>query len=316
MAAPTVVYVHGAGAQKPARALKLEIDKSIFGRDMGATSRIAYYADVRWKKASGAGRLGAAASPRAARETAIQLAARPEVSPAAAAKAIVAARDVGAAATRRTGLAAPSTRLSARDRKAAQELVERLYRRADAIGRRSSSPRVGLDAGLRFPGLIFRLVVGAFASDVVDYLFGGYAERMREPVRRALAEVGGPRVVVAHSLGTIVAYDVLSEASFASPKVPMLVTVGSPLGLGNVQPRLRDEAGLPNPVPSAVQAWSNFADRFDPVALDASLDDAFTPEDLVKDEAVNNGAGNNHDLAGYLDVEIVRETIRHAARAT
>ena len=49
--------------------------------------------------------------------------------------------------------------------------------------RRSAAPQ--RMAGIGFPDPIFRMVVGAFASDVVDYLFGGFAERMRAPVRAA-----------------------------------------------------------------------------------------------------------------------------------
>ena len=38
-----------------------------------------------------------------------------------------------------------------------------------------------------------------------------------------------PTVIVAHSLGTVVAYDILRE--FTAPEVPLFVTLGSPLGI-------------------------------------------------------------------------------------
>jgi hypothetical protein len=161
-----------------------------------------------------------------------------------------------------------------------------------------------------FPDPIFRFIVGVFASDVVDYLFGGWAERMRAPVREALSSGPPPGVIVAHSLGTIVAYDVLSEPAFAGLAADLLVTVGSPLGIANVQDRLRDGAGRPNPVPGKLRAWSNFADRWDPVALDATLRDEFRPpKNFARDAAVNNQARNSHDLTGYLSVAIVRSSI-------
>jgi hypothetical protein len=196
----------------------------------------------------------------------------------------------------------------------AQRLVEELYREADRVASRSPGRRPpGVALGPTFPDPIFRFIVGRFASDVIDYLYGPYKEAMRAPVRQALLKNPTPKVIVAHSLGTIILYDVLSEAALAGLKVNLLVTVGCPLGIGNVQNRLRDRAGRPNPVPKSLTAWSNFADRFDPVALDATLRDEFEPpKNFAKDDEVNNPARNNHDLTGYLPIEIVRSTIVNA----
>ncbi|MDE2502891.1 MAG: hypothetical protein KGL18_07950, partial [Burkholderiales bacterium] len=44
--ASIVVYVHGIGAQSPRGQLKLEWDLALFGRDLGARSRMAYWADI------------------------------------------------------------------------------------------------------------------------------------------------------------------------------------------------------------------------------------------------------------------------------
>jgi len=92
--------------------------------------------------------------------------------------------------------------------------------------------------------------------------------------------------------------------------------VGSPLGIDNVQGRLRDRAGRPNPVPPGLGQWANFADRFDPVALDATLRNAFDPpRNFAVDEAVNNRAKNNHDLTGYLSIGVVASAIQQALEA-
>jgi hypothetical protein len=194
----------------------------------------------------------------------------------------------------------------------ATKLVEQLIRRADRVADRSSAAAAPLMAGISLPDPIFRRIVGFFASDVVDYLYGGFAEQMRAPVRAALLNGPPPKVILAHSLGTIITYDVLSEAAFAGFDVQVLVTAGSPLGIGNVQKRLRDGAGRPNPIPPEVRSWANFADRWDPVALDQTLRGEFssaTPTPQPKDESVNNPAQNNHDLTGYLSVGIVRSTV-------
>ena len=292
MAAKPLVYVHGAGVQKRPRDLKDELDLVIFGGPM-PSSRVAHYSDVRWPPAGPVGgRRSGAATDRAARDRAVRAAAKPQVTPKDAASEIVAAtlaagrRARGPSASGRAGAAAAREPAgpSATETAAARRLVEQLYRSADRVGERSAAPTPPV-AGVTFPDFIFRRVVGAFASDVVDYLYGDFAERMRAPVRQALLIGPPPNVIVAHSLGTIITYDVLSEPAFSGFNVELLVTVGSPLGIGNVQARLRNRAGRPNPVPSAVRAWLNFADQFDPVALDRTLRNEFSPpKDFATDE--------------------------------
>lgn len=234
-----------------------------------------------------------------------------EITPTEAADAIVDAtlgtarrRAGGAGAAAEAGVPAATPA----DTAAARRLVRQLYRRADHVATRSAVPTPGVALGVTFPDPIFRLVVGVFASDVIDYLYGPSAEAMREPVRRALLADPPPRVIVAHSLGTIILYDVLSEPGLAHLPADLLVTVGCPLGIGNVQVRLRHGAGRPNPVPPELAAWSNYADRFDPVAIDQTLRDEFKPP-FVADAEVNNAARNNHDLTGYLQIALVRDRI-------
>jgi len=319
MAAQPLVWVHGAGPQAPPPALKHEADTIVFGRDMPST-RVAYYADVRWPPPTGG---GPAAAPERANRTrrvrAIRSTMDPAQTPEDAAAAVVGAT-LTPAPTRRPAMAATAARgaqpaPSRADVRAATRLVEQLYREADRVAARSPSvtPR-GAAFGISFPDPIFRFVVGKFASDAVDYLYGPYTEAMRAPVRDALLEAPAPRVIVAHSLGSIITYDVLSEPALAGLELELMVTLGSPLGIGNVQSKLRDGAGRPNPVPTQLTAWDNFADRFDPVALDATLHDEFRPpKDFAHDEAVNNQARNNHDLSGYLAIGVVRDAIVAAA---
>ncbi len=312
MASKQVVYVHGAGPQKEPVAFKRDLDVHLFGRDMQGGTRLAYYADVRWPPRPPAGR-GAApdTSGRGRRAAAIRTASTSPVSPKAAAASIVAATLVPVRrGPGRTAAPVPP----ADDLNEAEKLVEQLYRRADRVASRSSFTRPGRALGPTFPDPIFRFIVGKFASDVIDYLYGPQKEAMRAPVRRVLLQNPPPKVIVAHSLGTIILYDVLSEAALAGLKVDVLVTIGCPLGIGNVQRRLRDQAGRPNPVPKPLAAWTNFADRFDPVALEATLRDEFDPpKNFATDHEVNNAARDNHELFGYLSIGLVRSAIVAAA---
>ncbi|OXM56451.1 antibiotic ABC transporter ATP-binding protein [Amycolatopsis thailandensis] len=115
---------------------------------------------------------------------------------------------------------------------------------------------------------------------------------------RVAAAVGAEtRVVVAHSLGSVVAY----EALCANPRWPVtdFVTVGSPLGLRSVifdrlDPAPVDGAGV---WPAGVRRWTNIADPGDVVALAGVLADRFG--DRVVDVPITNGA-RMHDLLRYL----------------
>ncbi len=312
MSPKPVVYVHGAGPQKPAPAFKHELDQILFGQDM-PTTRVGYYADVRWPPGHGAAGIAAAAGVRRRRRaTAIRRAAEPLTSVHRAATEILGTTVGGAGGAGDAGEAAPP--VSAHTA-AARQLVEQLYRRADRVAAVSPVvPQSGVALAPPIPDTIFRFIVGRFASDVLDYLYGPFAEAMRAPVRAAMLMTPTPKVVVAHSLGTIIAYDVLSEPALAGLEVELLVTLGCPLGIRNVQDRLRDGMGRPHPVPPEVRAWSNFADQFDPVALEASLRGEFEPpRNFARDQEVNNPARNNHDLTGYASISVVRAAIAAAA---
>jgi hypothetical protein len=166
-------------------------------------------------------------------------------------------------------------------------------------------------AGFGFPDPAFLILATIASSDVTTYLFVSVREAIRERVRAAIPSE--PCVVLAHSLGTIVAYDVLAQLPPGS--VPVFITAGSPLGLSNVQRRIGDRTGPPAPIPASVAAWHNFADRFDPVALEATLADEFLPAGVITDTAVDNDSLLNHDLTGYLDTAALRDAVRLALAA-
>jgi hypothetical protein len=105
-----------------------------------------------------------------------------------------------------------------------------------------------------------------------------------------------PSVVVAHSLGTVVAYSVLRNER-RSLRIPLLVTVGSPLAVRAVRDQFR-----PLRSPPPVQSWYNAFDTRDVVAL-YPLDDANFPVTpaIVNNSAVKNPTSNRHGITGYLD---------------
>jgi hypothetical protein len=140
---------------------------------------------------------------------------------------------------------------------------------------------------------IFRTLVKRTFADVYAYFFGGSGDGMRERMRDALDAVHGPVVVVSHSLGTIIAYDVLRERS---RDVPLLVTAGSPLAVQEIQ----DLVTHPLRVPDGVAAWRNVCDARDLVALDKTIRPEYTPADRIRDFLVVNDSINHHDITDYL----------------
>ncbi|MFC4063472.1 alpha/beta fold hydrolase [Actinoplanes subglobosus] len=105
--------------------------------------------------------------------------------------------------------------------------------------------------------------VNRIVSQAVRYL-------TEPPVRdAAIASVLkhlGPetRVVVAHSLGSVVAYEALRERP---QQLPLFLTLGSPLGLNAVVRNLRQ----PPAFPTGVLRWTNLAGRNDVVAARPQL---------------------------------------------
>ncbi|WP_230862987.1 hypothetical protein [Amycolatopsis camponoti] len=171
----------------------------------------------------------------------------------------------------------------------------------------------GADTLVRVPGS----VQAALRQLSRSRFFGGLALRamvfdlkqvsryLRDPHLReaAQATVGkliteDTRVVVAHSLGSVVAYETL--AAMPGHQVRALVTLGSPLGIANLifdrlEPAPRDGLGAwPG---SDDLTWTNIADHGDVVALEKDLRPRFGPR--VDNAVVHNGA-HAHAVTAYL----------------
>ncbi|MEU6994329.1 hypothetical protein ABZ953_27205 [Streptomyces sp. NPDC046465] len=123
---------------------------------------------------------------------------------------------------------------------------------------------------------------------------------VREAVQRrvAAAVTDDTRVLVGHSLGSVVAY----EALCAHPEWPVrsLVTLGSPLGIRTlVFERLRTGEGAgPGRWPGRVAHWTNISDEGDAVAPTKDLRPLFG--ERVVNHLVHNGA-RAHDATRYLN---------------
>jgi hypothetical protein len=121
---------------------------------------------------------------------------------------------------------------------------------------------------------------------------------------RVLSELGsGPVLVIAHSLGSVVAFETLHEFIGL---VPMWITIGSPLGMRTaVLPRL-----VPRPpvTPDCVREWRNFWDGDDVISVRGTLEDDFGPNSSgvrARSEQLRSRALWAHDATRYLRTEEV-----------
>ncbi|MEV7677704.1 serine peptidase [Streptomyces sp. NPDC088341] len=115
------------------------------------------------------------------------------------------------------------------------------------------------------PAVVER-TVKLFFPEVTRYFATGRTE-VRKRVREALLR-HRPEIVVAHSLGSVVAYEALHELG-TELEVRLLLTLGSPLALPNavfhrLAPGLSDGRGSR---PAGVGRWVNIADTGDFVAV-------------------------------------------------
>jgi hypothetical protein len=143
-----------------------------------------------------------------------------------------------------------------------------------------------------------RVLIARFAAEVDRYLnLPDRREAARAVVAAQLAEYS-PRIVIAHSLGSVVTY----EALFDRPMAPidLLVTVGSPLGMPGVifeklNPAPADGLGAQ---PPGATRWVNIADPGDFVAVPRHLHRLF--RGITSDLETSIGVLQFHKAAAYL----------------
>lgn len=169
-----------------------------------------------------------------------------------------------------------------------QGLARLLQRRVPGLG----------DFGLRFVRQVDAYLTRPHIREAVDEL-----------VAPCLA--GEPTVVVAHSLGTIVAYRLLQKAG-ATARVPLFVTLGSPLGIDAIKQHIRPpKLGRP----SGVAHWLNGTDERDYVALISRLDKNTFATGIENLSDISNRRDDAHFIGDYLSDKRIADRIHKALAA-
>ena len=182
-------------------------------------------------------------------------------------------------------------------------------------------PEAGMESTdferIPLPWWLKRRLMKILLRDVHHYLFNsehsprqGESYRVQDEIRRRMVGAlqegsaqSGPHIVVSHSMGTVIAYDCLKRVPDC-PRVDGLITIGSPLGMDEIQDRLKPEWSRRDGFPArAGSDWVNVFDRLDPVAgLDAEISNDYqrANEQIIKDIQEQNYGRWRHNISKYL----------------
>jgi len=183
-------------------------------------------------------------------------------------------------------------------------------------------------------GFISDFVIHKYFKDLETYYNKNKSGLNNNPmtvgdlIRKRLTDVldkykGCEIFLIAHSMGTIVAYDVLT-LRLTDTKIKTFITIGSPLGIPVVISKIAREykekfnllfcAATPQNI---IENWYNFSDLEDKVAMNYNLADDFNENEngvkpidyIVNNNYLINGVSNPHKAYGYLQTPEFAEVL-------
>jgi pimeloyl-ACP methyl ester carboxylesterase len=197
-----------------------------------------------------------------------------------------------------------------------------------------NSDRGAIDVYERIPlpDFLKELVMARFVKEAYAYIFDkesspieGKTYKVRAELRERFistlknikaAKPNEPIVVISHSMGTMIAYDCLKCVPDC-PNVDWLLTIGSPLGIDEIQdgfaPVWSRENGYPHE--KLTQGWINIYDPLDVVArLDPNLANDYqrAGKPVIRDIAESNWGAWRHSISKYFQGKELRSTLRQA----
>lgn len=182
------------------------------------------------------------------------------------------------------------------------------------------------------PAFVKKRILKQFAVEAFYFLYekpftrsDGARAEMRAALRRKLLdELKAARarsdvvVIVSHSMGTMIAYDCLQNADDCPDDIAGLITLGSPLGVDEIQGPLIPDGREGDAFPSHLKGpWINVYDPLDPIcALDPRLANDFPKKGLpvVRDIEESNWGDWRHTITHYLAGPKLRAAVRELAR--
>jgi hypothetical protein len=178
------------------------------------------------------------------------------------------------------------------------------------------------------------LIIAGVAPDIKEYwnLDSSFGSDLRWPAISPLLTAFNRRdrvMIIAHSLGSMVAYDTLWKLSYLgeyrprydSKVVDLLITLGSPLADETVKRHLKGSgAAGPRRYPAHIRRWMNVAAVDDFVSHDEKLADDYKKmleyeqtesiEDIrIYNMSMRDGKSNPHHSAGYLVHPVISDVL-------
>jgi hypothetical protein len=164
---------------------------------------------------------------------------------------------------------------------------------------------------------IDRKVPGGSSRSIALATYDVYAYLTNPAIRKKIDDgvlkavtPGRETVMVAHSLGTVVSYNLLrQQGPQLGWTIPTFITVGSPLGVTKIRETMKSFSTIR--CPECVGSWFNAMDERDVVAL-YPLEPKHFPLNpdkpaITNKRDVKNHTANRHGIEGYLeDAEVAR----------
>lgn len=133
-----------------------------------------------------------------------------------------------------------------------------------------------------------------FVQQVSAYLTRPHIRKLVDDI--VAPALKGECIVVSHSLGTIVAYNLLTS-NRKGADVPLFMTLGSPLGIDVVKSNIRPPALA---VPNCAATWINGVDERDYVALVSQLTAKTFCSGIKNITDIKNRKDDPHFIGDYL----------------
>lgn len=175
---------------------------------------------------------------------------------------------------------------------------------------------MGLEMAGWLPDAVVQAIIKKAAMEAYYFLFNkeyvradGKRFAVRQELRgrlldklREASDKAEKITIVSHSMGTMVAYDVLRNCPDC-PKVDTLITLGSPLGVSEVQNELRAPGAANVDFPAAaLDRWINIYDPLDPICgADPRFANDYLPQagKSVVDIKESNWGAWRHTISHY-----------------
>jgi hypothetical protein len=160
------------------------------------------------------------------------------------------------------------------------------------------------------PEQVNKFLIKLFVRDVSLYLTNtGFRSQVAERVAHTIQQQNQEVAIIAHSLGTVVAYDVLSR--MPDVKVSHFVSIGSPLGLKSIRKVIT--AGLTELFPPNLKSWTNIYNRKDMVSAVRELAGLYPSLDnrsIVDSDIGEGNWADAHSIEVYLQSKVAAKTIK------